>query len=562
MATNVRHVLYKKITRFIENVEDASNIISYLDMKQRQSGVFSFILPLRTKQYDLRNNIKTILNSDIKSDLSDIIVEEDALSLNVFREDYIKQFLESNCHKIVPQKLVNNSKNIVVEFSSPNIAKPFHLGHLRSTIIGNYVANINSYLGNNVKRINYLGDWGTQYGFIQIGIDMSNLDSKKMQNDAIRNLYNAYVLANKSMENDSTIADKAREIFRQLETGESIACQEWELFRKCTIEELKKTYDRIGITFDEYHWESMYRAVNLKEIISLMENMNLLSYDKESRKVIHLNSEKIIPIIKSDGTSLYLTRDVGAAIDRYKKYKFDLMYYVVDQTQSKHFTNLIEILHKMNMSWAERLKHIRYGRILGMSTRKGTAIFLEDILNEIRDVMREKQIQSPTTKVSLDISDNSSDILGISAVIINDLRRRRQRDYEFNWNAAFDIEGNTGTKLQYVHCRLFNLEENSGATLPTECYPSVLKEPIVDDLICIISNFENTVLRSYQDLEPRILVTYLFELSHTINKALKTLKVKGETADISNQRLLMFHVARNVLAQGMKLLGITPLHKM
>ncbi|XP_035720392.1 probable arginine--tRNA ligase, mitochondrial [Vespa mandarinia] len=562
MSTNVRHVLYKKITKFTENVEDASNIISYLKMKPRQSGVFSFILPLQTKQYDLRNNIKTILNSDIKSDLNDITVEENALSFNVFREDYIKQFLERNCHKIVPHILINNNKNVIVEFSSPNIAKPFHLGHLRSTIIGNYVANINSYLGNNVRRINYLGDWGTQYGFIQIGIDMSNLDSKKIESDAIKSLYNAYVLANKSMENDSSIGNKAREIFRQLETGESIACQEWELFRKYTTEELKKTYDRIGITFDEYHWESMYRSVNIKEIISLMENMNLLSYDEENRRVIHLNSEKVIPIIKSDGTSLYLTRDVGAAIDRYKKYKFDLMYYVVDQTQSKHFTSLIEILHKMNMSWAERLNHIRYGRILGMSTRKGTAIFLEDILNEIRDVMREKQIQSPTTKVSLDMSDNSSDILGISSVIINDLRRRRERDYKFDWNAAFDMEGDTGTSLQYVHCRLFNLEENSGATLPTECYPSVLKEPIVDDLICIISNFENTVLRSYQDLEPNILVTYLFRLSHTINKALKILKVKGETADISDQRLLMFHVARNVLAQGMKLLGITPLQKM
>lgn len=365
-------------------------------MKPRQSGVFSFILPLQTKQYDLRNNIKAILNSDIKSDLSDITVEEDALSFNVFREDYIKRFLEGNCHKIVPQILVNDNKNVIVEFSSPNIAKPFHLGHLRSTIIGNYVANINSYLGNNVKKINYLGDWGTQYGLIQIGIDMSNLDSKKMQNDAIKSLYNAYVLANKSMENDSAIGDKAREIFRQLETGESIAYKEWELFRKCTTEELKRTYDRIGITFDEYHWESMYRLANIKETISLMENMNLLTYDEENRKVISLNSEKVIPIIKSDGTSLYLTRDVGAAIDRYKKYKFDLMYYVVDQTQSKHFTNLIEILHKMNMSWAERLKHIRYGRILGMSTRKGTAIFLEDILNEIREVMRGKQIQSPS----------------------------------------------------------------------------------------------------------------------------------------------------------------------
>lgn len=531
-------------------------------MKQRQPGVFSFILPLQTKQYNFRNNIETLLNSDTKSYLNNITVEKNILSFDVLREDYIKRLLESNYHKAASSILIDGSKNVIVEFSSPNIAKPFHLGHLRSTIIGNYVANINSYLGNNVKRINYLGDWGTQYGFTQVGIEMSNFDNKNIQDDAIRSLYNAYVLANKSAENDISIANKAREIFRQLETGESTAYEEWELFRKYTIEDLKKTYGRIGITFDEYHWESMYRKTNLKQIIKLMENMNLLKYDKENRKVIQLDTDKVIPIIKSDGTSLYLTRDVGAAIDRYKKYKFDVMYYVVDQTQSKHFTNLIEILHKMNISWAERLKHIRYGRVIGMSTRKGTAIFLKDILNEIKEVAREKQIQSPTTKVSLDSSDNSSDILGISAIIINDLKQKRQRDYTFNWNTAFNIKGDTGVKLQYVHCRLCSLEENSGVTLPTECYPSVLKEPIVDDLICIISNFENTVLRSYLDLEPCILVGYLFKLSYTINKAFETLQVKGETVDISNQRLLLFHVAKNVLAQGMKLLGLTPLSKM
>ncbi|XP_014614383.1 PREDICTED: probable arginine--tRNA ligase, mitochondrial [Polistes canadensis] len=562
MTINIRRVLYKKITKLIKNTEDAMNIISCLHMKQRQPGVFSFILPLQTKQYNFRNNIETLLNSVRKSYLNNITVEKDILSFNVLREDYIKQLLESNYHKAASSLLIDGSKNVIVEFSSPNIAKPFHLGHLRSTIIGNYVANINSYLGNNVKRINYLGDWGTQYGFTQVGIEMSNFDSKNIQDDAIRSLYNAYVLANKSAENDISIANKAREIFRQLEIGESTAYEEWELFRKYTIEDLKKTYGRIGITFDEYHWESMYKKTNLKQIIELMENMNLLKYDRENRKVIQLEIDKVIPIIKSDGTSLYLTRDVGAAIDRYKKYKFDVMYYVVDQTQSKHFTNLIEILHKMNMPWAERLKHIRYGRVIGMSTRKGTAIFLKDILNEIKDVAREKQIQSPTTKVSLDSSDNSSDILGISAVIINDLKQKRQRDYTFNWNTAFNIKGDTGIKLQYVHCRLCNLEENSGVTLPTECYPSVLKEPIVDDLICIISNFENTVLRSYQDLEPCILVGYLFKLSYTINKAFETLQVKGETVDISNQRLLLFHVAKNVLAQGMKLLGLTPLSKM
>ncbi|KAK2579032.1 hypothetical protein KPH14_002825 [Odynerus spinipes] len=562
MTTKIRHVLYKKIAESLGNVEDASKIISHLNVQHKQLGVYSFTLPLKTKQYDVRNNIQTILNSDIKTDLNNITIEEDILSINVYRNDYIKQLLESNCHKVVPIILTNDNKNIIVEFSSPNIAKPFHLGHLRSTIIGNYVANINSFFNNNIKKINYLGDWGTQYGLIQIGMDMSNFDSKDIKRDPIRHIYNAYVFANKLAKDDPTIMNKAKEIFRQLETGESIAQEEWELFRKYTVEELQKTYKRIGITFDEYHWESMYSTRNIKEILSLMEKMHLLTNDKENRKVINIDSEKVIPLIKSDGTSLYLTRDVAAAIDRYKKYNFDSMYYIVDNTQSGHFTNLVQVLNKMDMSWAQRLKHVRYGRILGMSTRKGTAVFLEDILNEIRDVVKEKQMQSRTTKVSLNMSDNSSDILGISAIIINDLKQKRQKDYTFDWNTACNINGDTGVKLQYVHCRLVSLEENCGATFVPECDPSLLKEPIAEDLVFIISKFDNAVLKSYQDLEPCILVTYLFQLSQVINKALKILKVKGEAADVSNQRLLLFHVAKNVLSQGMKLLGITPLNKM
>lgn len=512
MSTNVKRILYKKIAESLENVENANKIIYHSHLQQKQSGAYSFALPLKTRQYDVRNTIQTILNSDIKTDLNEITIEKDVLFIDLCRNDCVKQCLENNYHEIVPTTFTNKNKNVVIDFSSPNIAKPFHLGHLRSTIIGNYVANINSYLKNYVTKINYLGDWGTQYGLVQLGMNMCNFNSEDIEKSPIQHLYNAYVFANKLSKDDPTILSKAKEIFRELETGESSAHEEWKLFRKYTVEELQKTYKRIGITFDEYHWESMYSVTNIKEVLSLMEQMHLLINDEENRKAINLNSKQVVPLIKSDGTSLYLMRDVAAAIDRYKKYNFDLMCYVVDNTQGGHFNNLIEILNKMDMPWVQRLRHIRYGRIHGMSSRKGTAIFLHDILDELRDVAKEKQSQSKTTKVSLDISDNSSDILGISSLIIHDLKQKRQRDYTFNWDTAFNINGDTGLKLQYVHSRLVSLEENSGATLISECDPTVLKEPIVDNMILIISNFENVVLRSYEDLEPCILVAYLFQL--------------------------------------------------
>jgi len=348
---------------------------------------------LRTRQYNIQKEAQNIINNEPNSIFDNINIKNNAISFNISRDRCVKELLEHNCSTISAPIFVNNKKNIIVEFSSPNIAKPFHVGHLRSTIIGNYVANINSFINNKVKKINYLGDWGTQYGLVQLGIEIIG-NEDEMKRNPIKALYTAYVSANKLAETDSSVSDRARQIFNDLESDIGGAHEQWNIFKQYTVEELKRIYSRIGITFDEYHWESMYNAKNIKKTVTLMEKMQLLVRDEQNRKVVNLSNEKSVPIIKSDGSTLYIARDIAAAIDRFEKNDFDCMYYVVDNTQVNHFSNLLEILKQMQMPWAERLKHIKFGRLHGMRTRKGNVIFLEDILDIARDIIKQKQIDS------------------------------------------------------------------------------------------------------------------------------------------------------------------------
>lgn len=345
----------------------------------------------------MQSEIQNIINNNDQDNIFDkVSLKDNTISFNISREKCIKKVLEHNCFTVSSPTFINNKKNIIVEFSSPNIAKPFHVGHLRSTIIGNYVANISSFVDNNVKRLNYLGDWGTQYGLIQLGVDMMDIGEDEMKKSPIKTLYTAYITANKQAETDSSVLERAREIFNNLETGTEVTNEQWKVFKRYTVEELKQTYSRIGIAFDEYHWESMYNAKNIEKVVLLMEKMQLLTIDEQSRKVVSLSNGKSIPVIKSDGSTLYITRDIAAAIDRFEKNNFDYMYYVVDNTQIGHFSNLFEILRQMEIPWVERLKHVRFGRILGMRTRKGNVTFLEDILDAARDVMKQRQLDSPS----------------------------------------------------------------------------------------------------------------------------------------------------------------------
>ncbi|KAG4065461.1 hypothetical protein HA402_002695 [Bradysia odoriphaga] len=227
-------------------------------------------------------------------------------------------------------------RRIIVEFSSPNIAKPFHFGHLRSTIIGNFISNIYKSFGHDVIRMNYLGDWGTQFGLLRIGMELNKLSTKDIKSDPITHLFNAYVQANQLAASDPSISERARSIFCQLENGQTTDLSDWMECRKFTVDELRRIYQRLGIEFDEYSWESEYRKQNIMQIIDLMNERGLLKSDSDGKSIIEAGG-KSHTLLKSDGTTLYLTRDVAAIFDRFEKYDFDEMLYVVENGQHESF---------------------------------------------------------------------------------------------------------------------------------------------------------------------------------------------------------------------------------
>nr|CAD7457317.1 unnamed protein product [Timema tahoe] len=454
-------------------------------------------------------------------------------------------------------------EKVSIAVSSPNIAKPFHMGHLRSTIIGNFISNLHEHLGGKVVRINYLGDWGTQFGLLQVGLNMSNYTDEMIKQNPIQLLYQAYVTANQAAQNDSALGAKAREIFQSLEEGSFADIKKWENYRNYTVDELQRIYKRLGVTFDEYEWESMYSTVQIRSVLDQLEEKGILKLEEDGRKVVNLNNNRRATLVKSDGTTLYLTRDIAAALHRYGKHSFDRLLYVVENGQNDHFTALMGTMKQMDLLWAERMRHVKFGRIRGMSTRKGSVVFLKDVLDETRDLMHKKQLESPNTRIDLkSVSDTTSDILGVSAVIINDLKQKRQRDYEFDWNKALQLQGDTGSKLQYTHCRLYSLEQNCGAQLPTECDPSVLQETEAVLLVIEVARFGEVLNKSHEELEACILVTYLFRLCNLTNQAFKVLRIKDQDPHIASQRLLLFHSSRRVLQQGMNILGLKPLNEM
>lgn len=309
----------------------------------------------------------------------------------VDRKKFMHETLERTTDILTEQS--KQKKTVIVEFSSPNIAKPFHVGHLRSTIIGNFLSNINEHLGHKVHRINYLGDWGTQFGYLNVGVEMKGFSEAEIKSNPIEKLYEAYVHANQESEQDSAIHEKAMNIFRELENGTYENIERWNLYKQFTVEELSRVYQRLGVRFSDYHWESMYGINSVTKVVQSLLEQGVLFDEKDGRKVAKVG-DKRVPVVKSDGTTLYLTRDIAAYMDRYEKFKFDEVYYVVDNGQNDHFTALFNIIQQLKLPYAGRGMHIKFGRIKGMSTRKGSAIFLKDILDEAKDVMQQKQMQS------------------------------------------------------------------------------------------------------------------------------------------------------------------------
>lgn len=306
------------------------------------------------------------------------------------QNQFLANALTENPHVSIASE---QRQKILVEFSSPNIAKPFHVGHLRSTIIGNFIANIFAAFQNDVVRLNYLGDWGTQFGYLTIGMDMAKCTEQEVKENPIHHLYHAYIQANKLGETDPNVAEQARNIFLDLENGRTENLDKWKSYRAHTVDELKGIYGRLGVEFDEYCWESDYKKSNIDNYLYQMVEKGVLQRDDEG-KLVTRTGDRYVPIVKSDGTTLYLARDVAALNDRAQRHKFNRMFYVVDHGQSDHFQTLFDMGRRMDVPEIDGVEHIKFGRIQGMSTRRGNVVFLKDILDEARDIMQQKQAES------------------------------------------------------------------------------------------------------------------------------------------------------------------------
>ncbi|XP_067882741.1 probable arginine--tRNA ligase, mitochondrial isoform X1 [Heterodontus francisci] len=452
---------------------------------------------------------------------------------------------------------------VIVEFSSPNIAKKFHAGHLRSTIIGNFIANLKQALGNDVIRINYLGDWGMQFGLLGAGFQLFGSEVKLKANP-LQHLFEVYVEVNKMAENSEDIQKEAQVFFKKLEGGDKLTLALWEQFRTISIEEYKKIYQRLDVHFDEYSGESFYQ-VKAQEILSQMDQKGLLKKTKQGTGVIDLSPNGDLSVyakmVRCDGTTLYLTRDVAAAADRMEKYNFDQMIYVTDKEQCTHFQQLFEILKIMGYNWTERCQHVPFGLVKGMKTRKGDVVFLEDVLNEACSRMLQNMAASKTTK-ELEDPENTAEKVGIAALIVQDFKGPLLSDYEFDWDRVLQSQGDTGVFLQYTHARLCSLQRACENGVQTQFNPVYLQDPQAIALLQHLLRYDEVLYQVSEDLQPKHLVNYLIMLSRLASIAHRTLHVKGSLPEVATARFLLFKGTASVLASGMKLLGITPVEKM
>ncbi|KAF8004222.1 hypothetical protein HF325_001670 [Metschnikowia pulcherrima] len=453
-------------------------------------------------------------------------------------------------------------RKAVVEFSSPNIAKPFHAGHLRSTIIGGFLANLYEKVGWDVTRINYLGDWGKQFGLLAVGFDKYG-DDEKLATDPINHLFDVYVRVNKDITEEGDVEggtnDQARAYFRKMEDGDEKALLMWKKFRELSIEKYIDTYSRLNIQYDVYSGESQVSQEKMNEVIELFNKKGLVHEDRGA-KLIDLSkfNKKLGKCLvqKSDGTSLYLTRDVGEAIKRYETYKFDKMIYVIASQQDLHTAQFFEILKQLGFDWAKKLEHVNFGM--------GTVVFLDNILEETKDKMHEVMKKNEAKYAQIEDPEKIADLVGISAVMIQDFQSKRINNYEFKWERMLSFEGDTGPYLQYAHSRLSSVQRKSGISeekLKNANF-DLLTEDSASDLIRTLAQYPDVIKKALKTSEPSTIVTYLFNLTHIVSSCYDTLWVAGQEEELATARLALYAAAKQVLYNGMVLLGLSPVERM
>lgn len=456
---------------------------------------------------------------------------------------------------------IGNNKTIIVEFSSPNIAKPFHIGHIRSTVIGNSIYKLYEKIGYKVVRINHLGDYGTQFGKLIVAYRRWGSEDELIK-EPIKSLLGWYTKFHEEAEKNPELNDEARKAFANLEHGSIEEKRLWEIFRKYSLEEFERVYKLLGIKFDSYAGESFYTD-KMPQIIEELKDKGLL-IKSQGAEIVDLEEYDLgaCMIEKSDGTSLYATRDIAAAIYRKNHYDFDKCIYVVASQQNLHFKQWKKVLELMGYEWQKDCIHVPFGLVMledgAMSTREGRVVFLEDVLNQAisktKEIIDEKNPDAPNV-------EEISKQVGVGAVVFNELSNNRIKDYTFSWNHVLNFDGETGPYVQYTYARASSVIRNASANdmdkvrnCNIEC--KYINSDSAKNLIKLIYRIPEVIIDSAYKDEPSILTRHTIDVAQAFNKFYHDEHILVDDEYERCAKLALVETSRIAIANCLKLIGI------
>ncbi|MBO4863486.1 MAG: arginine--tRNA ligase [Eubacterium sp.] len=512
----------------------------------------------------------------IAADIKDSIVCPDFIDhievmgayINFFtkKDAYAEQVIERSKSSDFGSSDEGTGKTICIDYSSPNIAKNFHVGHLRTTVIGNSLYKIFTKLGYKVERINHLGDWGTQFGKLIVAYKKWGSE-EAVKEKGIEELMRIYVLFHDEVEEHPELEDEARAWFHKMEIGDEEALKIWEWFVDISLEEFRRIYDLMGMDFDHFTGESFYRNMT-EDVVSELTEHGLLT-DSEGAKIVDLSEYDMAPclILKNDGSSIYATRDIAAVEYRKKTYDFTKCLYVTGQEQKLHFSQVFKVMELLGNTWAkDSLIHIPYGLVsLGgekLSTRGGNVIYAEDILKEAISKIREI-IDEKNPDLSSEEKDEASRIVGVGSVIFNDLYNQRIKDVSFKWEHITSFEGETGPYVQYTYARCSSILRNvTDFSEDAVIDYSVLTDPATVDLLKEIDRFPDIIEDAAERYEPSVVARYAVDLAQAFNRFYTENRIAVDEKNVRDARCMVTSITRRILKDSLDLLGIGCVERM
>lgn len=512
------------------------------------------------------NKIAEELGEDIKNIPGIKEIKNLGPYLNFFIDgvDLVKEVLEEIDEKgpNYGSSDIGVGKNAIVEYSSTNIAKPFHIGHIRSTVIGNALKNLYKFTGHNTTAINYIGDHGTQFGMMIAAYKLWG-DDDKIKQDPIKELLKLYVDYNEIASNDPEKMDDARRWFNELENGNDEAVKLWQWFKEISLGEFDRVYEMLGIEFDSYNGES-FSSQFIDDVIVELREKNLLEMS-DGAEIINLEDVGLpnMIVVKSDGSSTYIARDIATALYRKREYNFDKNIYVVGSQQILHFQQLIACLKKMGYEWADDCVHVPFGMVSlkdqTLSTRRGQVVFLEDVLNsaveKTLDIINER---NPELENKEDVARQ----VGIGAVVFQELFSNRIKDYVFDWDSTLNYDGETGPYVQYTIARANSILERAGEIDSSKIDFSLLNSEAEIELAGNLYEFPEKVNDAVLKYEPSYVTRQLIEIASSFNTFYNACPILNADEATRVSRLELLRCTSEVLKTGLRILGIESPQKM